>query len=105
MARTADIKVVVALNDKADSALFYLASMSSNDTTAHKIVFYGNQGRCLVQAPGKFMLTWYFSGTAGGAIQAEIFDGAERIDVLTKEETEIPEDLDENYGLLEFELE
>lgn len=105
MARTANIRIAVALNKKANSALFYLASMSSGDATAHKIKFNGNQGTCSVSAPGKFMLTWYFSGAAGGAMQADIFDGKRKIDVLTKEETEIPDGLDENYGLLEFELE
>ena len=105
MARTADIRIKVALNEKADSALFYLASRSSRDATAHKIVFDGQEGRCLVQAPGEYMLTWYFTGTTGGAMRAGIFDGATPIDVLTMEETEIPDGLEENYGLLAFELE
>ena len=84
--------------------LLYLASSNPDDLWSRKIAIQNGKGGCQIPAPGEYVLTWYITGSAGGAIQVEIYDDGELIDTLEVDETAIADGDTENYGLFEFEL-
>lgn len=102
----ATVTVIAVKHKSVDFDLFSLASMQAGSQDAWKIKFDANgNGAVRVDAPGKYMLTWYVSGPAGGYLKAKVFVGGKLIASLSKKETLIPDREKENYGLIEIEVE
>lgn len=91
--------------NNVDGILLYLASSNPGDLWSRKIAIQNGRGGCQIPAPGDYMLTWYITGSQGGAIQVEIFDDGGIIDTLEVDDTMIPSGDVENYGLFAFDLE
>lgn len=101
----ATVTVVAVKHKSVVFDLFSLASMQAGSQDAWKIEFDANgNGVVRVDAPGKYMLTWYVSGPAGGYLMAKVFVGKALAASLSKNETLIPNGENENYGLIEIEV-
>lgn len=100
------VTVVAVKHSSVVFDLFSLASMQAGSQKAWKFAFDADgNGAVSVDAPGKYMLTWYVSGPAGGYLKAQVFVGNDRVASLAKSETLIPQGENENYGLIEIEAE